>query len=100
MLSLVSAGRAGRAIPFVDQAAQHAALRPELDRTIAEVMTSGEFVLGRPVARFEERSLTWALYMLPVLGAHAARCENEPDRALVAQRSTTRRGTSLRPSWA
>src|SRR5262249_5462417 len=32
------------------------------------------------------RMLNWALYMLPVLGAHAARCDNESDRALVAER--------------
>ncbi len=41
-------------ISFVDLAAQHAPLRPALDRAIAEVMASGEFVLGQPVARFEE----------------------------------------------
>jgi dTDP-4-amino-4,6-dideoxygalactose transaminase len=42
-------------IPFIDLAAQHAPLQPALDRAIAEVMASGEFVLGQPVARFEER---------------------------------------------
>jgi dTDP-4-amino-4,6-dideoxygalactose transaminase len=41
-------------IPFVDLAAQHVPLRGELQRAIAEVLASGEFVLGRPVARFEE----------------------------------------------
>lgn len=28
---------------------------------------------------------TWVLYMLPALGAHAARCETEPDRELVTR---------------
>jgi dTDP-4-amino-4,6-dideoxygalactose transaminase len=41
-------------IPFVDLAAQQAALRPALDRAIAEVLASGDYILGRPVARFEE----------------------------------------------
>ena len=31
------------------------------------------------------RVLTWVLYMLPVLGAHAARCETESDRELVTR---------------
>ena len=31
------------------------------------------------------RLLTWTLYMLPVLGAHAARCETDWERALVAR---------------
>jgi dTDP-4-amino-4,6-dideoxygalactose transaminase len=41
-------------IPFADLARQHALLRRELDPVIADVMARGEFVLGRPVAEFEE----------------------------------------------
>ena len=33
----------------------------------------------------EDRSLLWALYRLPVLGAHATRCGEESDRILIAQ---------------
>jgi glycosyltransferase involved in cell wall biosynthesis len=31
------------------------------------------------------RVLTWVLYMLPILGVHAARCESQSDRELVIQ---------------
>jgi hypothetical protein len=32
------------------------------------------------------RPLMWRLYALPVLGAHATRCESDEDRKLVARR--------------
>ena len=40
-------------VPFVDLAAQHAALRGEIDAAIAHVIDQGQFVLGDEVARFE-----------------------------------------------
>ena len=41
-------------VPFVDLAAQHAALRSEIDAAIARVIDQGQFVLGEEVTRFEE----------------------------------------------
>lgn len=40
-------------IPFVDLAAQHRALRPELDAVIGAAFDSGRFVLGETVEAFE-----------------------------------------------
>lgn len=40
-------------VPLLDLRAQHAALRPALDRRLAEVMDSGQFILGPAVERFE-----------------------------------------------
>ena len=40
-------------IPFADLVAQHAAIRPELDLAIADILDRGEFVLGHRVAEFE-----------------------------------------------
>ncbi len=41
-------------IPFADLVTQHARLKAELEPAIADVLASGEFVLGRRVAEFEE----------------------------------------------
>ena len=41
-------------IPFVDLKAQHAALRPGLDAAFARLMDNCNFVLGSPVAEFEQ----------------------------------------------
>ncbi|MGQ0614342.1 MAG: DegT/DnrJ/EryC1/StrS family aminotransferase [Planctomycetaceae bacterium] len=40
-------------IPLVDLAAQHAAIRPELEAAWREILETGSFVLGEPAARFE-----------------------------------------------
>lgn len=53
----VTSSATGRAseppVPFVDLAAQHTALRGEIDAAIARVIDQGQFVLGDEVARFE-----------------------------------------------
>jgi dTDP-4-amino-4,6-dideoxygalactose transaminase len=41
-------------VPFLDLAAQHAPLRPEIDRAIAHVIDSGAFAGGPVVAEFEK----------------------------------------------
>lgn len=41
-------------IPIADLARQHARIRQELDPAIADVLSRGEFILGRRVAEFEE----------------------------------------------
>jgi dTDP-4-amino-4,6-dideoxygalactose transaminase len=41
-------------VPFVDLAAQHAAIREETASAAARVIDTGEFILGREVERFEE----------------------------------------------
>src|SRR3990167_2448133 len=41
-------------IPYVDLAAQHAPLKAELLSAVAEVIDSGQFVLGPAVAEFEK----------------------------------------------
>lgn len=41
-------------IAMQDLAAEHAALRPELERAFRRVVNSGQFVLGREVEQFEE----------------------------------------------
>ena len=40
-------------IPYLDLAAQHAAIRPDLEAAVADVMFGSEFTLGRHVSRFE-----------------------------------------------
>lgn len=40
-------------VPLLDLREQHAALRPELDRRLREVVDGGQFILGPAVARFE-----------------------------------------------
>jgi len=40
-------------IPLLDLRAQYAALKPELDAAVLEVLGSGAYVLGEPVERFE-----------------------------------------------
>jgi dTDP-4-amino-4,6-dideoxygalactose transaminase len=42
-----------RRVPMRDLAAEHAALRPELDRALAGVLDSGQFIGGPEVAAFE-----------------------------------------------
>ena len=42
------------AVPFVDLAAQHAAIANEIDAAIFRVTRRGDFILGEDVARFEE----------------------------------------------
>ncbi|MCB9476964.1 MAG: DegT/DnrJ/EryC1/StrS family aminotransferase [Deltaproteobacteria bacterium] len=42
-------------IPFVDLAGTHARLRSELDAAVAEVLDTGQFILGPQVGRFEEQ---------------------------------------------
>lgn len=41
------------AIPFLDLAAQARRLRPELETAVTDVLASGRYVLGEPVAAFE-----------------------------------------------
>src|SRR5439155_6581913 len=41
-------------IPFLDLTAQYHGIKDEIDRAIADVLESGQFVLGSPVAAFEE----------------------------------------------
>jgi dTDP-3-amino-3,4,6-trideoxy-alpha-D-glucose transaminase len=40
-------------VPFVDLHAQHASIRGELERAVADVMDRGDFILGAAVERFE-----------------------------------------------
>lgn len=40
-------------IPMLDLRAQYAALKPELDAAVLDVLASGTYVLGEPVERFE-----------------------------------------------
>ncbi len=46
-------------VPFLDLSRHVAALRPELDAAIAEVLDAGRFVGGEPVARFEREFAAW-----------------------------------------
>jgi dTDP-4-amino-4,6-dideoxygalactose transaminase len=41
-------------VPFVDLAAQHATIHPQLTRAAARVLRDADFILGRDVERFEE----------------------------------------------
>src|SRR5688572_4275795 len=43
-----------RLLPLVDLAAQHAELEADIQRSIGNVLSSGDFILGREVALFEE----------------------------------------------
>src|SRR5215469_10940625 len=47
-------GRENSLLPFVDLKAQYRSIKPEVDSAIAQVLESGEFVLGSEVARFEK----------------------------------------------
>jgi dTDP-3-amino-3,4,6-trideoxy-alpha-D-glucose transaminase len=47
----------GMRVPFLDLRRQHAEIRPQIDAAISRVITSGNFVLGREVASFENK---WA----------------------------------------
>jgi dTDP-4-amino-4,6-dideoxygalactose transaminase len=40
-------------VPFVDLQAQHAALRPEIERAVSGLLDRGDFILGAEVERFE-----------------------------------------------
>ena len=40
-------------VPFIDLTRQYEAIRPEIDAAIADVLTSGHFILGRHVAELE-----------------------------------------------
>ncbi|AMA61182.1 DegT/DnrJ/EryC1/StrS family aminotransferase [Bradyrhizobium sp. CCGE-LA001] len=42
-------------IPFLDLKAQYLSIRPEIDATVARVISSGHFVLGPELTAFEER---------------------------------------------
>ncbi len=42
-------------VPYVDIAAQHAAIKGELMAAVSEVLDSGQFILGQQVAEFEQR---------------------------------------------
>jgi dTDP-4-amino-4,6-dideoxygalactose transaminase len=46
-------------VSFLDLSRRVAALRPELDAAIAEVLDAGRFVGGEPVARFEREFAAW-----------------------------------------
>lgn len=46
-------------VPFLDLPRQIAALRPELEAAIAEVLDAGRFVGGEPVERFEQEFADW-----------------------------------------
>ena len=46
-------------IPFLDLSRHVAALRPELDAAVAEVLDAGRFVGGEPVERFEREFAAW-----------------------------------------
>jgi dTDP-4-amino-4,6-dideoxygalactose transaminase len=41
-------------IPLVDLKAQYLSIKPEIDAAVAKVLSSGQFVLGKEVAAFEE----------------------------------------------
>lgn len=41
-------------IPFLDLKAQYAAIKPEIDRAVLDVLASGQYVLGDEVARLEQ----------------------------------------------
>ncbi|GGF36795.1 glutamine--scyllo-inositol aminotransferase [Youhaiella tibetensis] len=41
-------------IPLLDLRAQYAALKPELDAAVLDVLASGAYILGEPVERFEK----------------------------------------------
>jgi len=41
-------------VPFVDLRAQYRSIKPEIDAAVARVFETGEFVLGKEVAAFEE----------------------------------------------
>lgn len=47
-------------VPFLDLSRHVAALRPELDAAVAEVLDAGRFVGGEPVERFEREFAAWA----------------------------------------
>ncbi len=51
---MVARTTGGRVISFVNLARQHERLRHEIEPALHHVLASGEFVLGRPVAQFEE----------------------------------------------
>jgi len=42
-------------IPYLDLQAQYRGIRHEMDKAVREVLDSGQYVLGKPVAAFEER---------------------------------------------
>lgn len=46
-------------VPFLDLSRHVAALRPELDAAIAEVLDAGRFVGGEPLERFEREFAAW-----------------------------------------
>jgi dTDP-4-amino-4,6-dideoxygalactose transaminase len=46
-------------VPFLDLSRHVAALRPELDDAIAEVLDGGRFIGGEPVDRFEREFAAW-----------------------------------------
>lgn len=46
-------------VPFLDLSRHVAALRPELDAAVAEVLDAGRFVGGEPVERFEQEFAAW-----------------------------------------
>src|SRR5437773_407781 len=45
---------AGRYVPYVDIAAQHAPIRDELLEAVGRVIDHGRFILGEEVERFEQ----------------------------------------------
>jgi dTDP-4-amino-4,6-dideoxygalactose transaminase len=46
-------------VPFLDLSREVAALRPELEAAVAEVLDGGRFVGGEPVERFEREFAAW-----------------------------------------
>lgn len=65
-------------IPLVDLPAEHAALRPEIDRAIARVLDSGRFIGGAELDAFEAE-------LAPVCGAtHAIGVSSGTDALLVS----------------
>jgi dTDP-4-amino-4,6-dideoxygalactose transaminase len=41
-------------VPFLDLSSEYRAIKPEIDAAVIDVLESGEFVLGRAVAEFEQ----------------------------------------------
>jgi dTDP-4-amino-4,6-dideoxygalactose transaminase len=48
-----------RVIPILDLKAQYQSIKSEIDAAIAGVLASGQFILGKEVARFEEEFATY-----------------------------------------
>ncbi len=47
-------------IPFIDLAAQQKHIRPKINKAIAEVLDSGQYIMGKQVAELEEKLASFA----------------------------------------